>query len=132
MKKFLVILLISICGLTASAQSTQWYNASSYAYRYVNNGYWSSWTDWISCSVNIKFDLTTDIIDIYSNKHQRYKVLYQEQNPYDINGQQVKFRVIDSDGVYGHIRLRIENNGNSQIYVDFSNCSWVYNVRRTQ
>ena len=132
MKKFLICLLISFCGLTASAQYTQWYRATSYSYRYLNYGTWTQWCVWTSCSVNIKFDLSSDIIQIYSDKYQAYKVLYQEANPYDSGGQQIKFRVIDQDGDYGHIRLRVENNGNSQIYVDFANVSWVYNVVRTQ
>ena len=81
---------------------------------------------------NSEFDFNNDVIYIYSDKTQIYKVLYQEENPYDSSGQQVKFRVLDQDGDYGHIRLRIENNGNSQIYVDFNNVSWVYNVKRTR
>lgn len=132
MKKYIICLIVGLISFTASAQSIQWYSASSYAYRYINNGYWTNWSQWESCSVNIKFDLNSDIISIYSNQPQYYKVLYQEESPYDSSGQQLKFRIIDQDGDYGHIRLRVENNGNSQIYVDFGNCGWVYNVRRTQ
>lgn len=133
MKKYIIGFLFCLISVfTISAQSTQWYRASSYAFRYVEYGTWTNWSGWLSCSVNIKFDMNRDMIDIFSDKHQTYKVLYQEQSPYDATGQQVKFRVIDQDGDYGHIRLRVEDNGNSQIYVDFANVSWVYNVIRFQ
>lgn len=63
---------------------------------------------------------------------QIYKVLEQVKSPYDSNGTQVKFRVIDQDYDKGFLRLRVENNGNSQIYVDYADISWVYNVVRTR
>jgi len=45
-------------------------------------------------------------------------------------GKQTKFYVIDQDGDLGYVRLRIEKNGNSQVYIDFNDVMWVYNVRR--
>ena len=52
--------------------------------------------------------------------------------PDDNTGTQVRFYVRNIYGYYGYVRLRIENNGNSQLYVDFSDGSIVYNVRRTE
>lgn len=132
MKKYLLFCFMSFISLMTFAQSNQYFQTTSFAYRYVNYGTWTNWSDWQDCYVKIRFDFNNDVICIYSEKTQIYKVLYQEESPYDNSGQQVKFRVLDQDGDYGHIRLRIENNGNSQIYVDFSNVSWVYNVRRIQ
>lgn len=130
MKKFLVILFCLI-GLVASAE-TQWYKANSYAYKQINSyGYWTNWTNWISCDINIKFDLSSDIIVIYSNRTQVYKVTsYNGQYPDNNGGVQAHYRVYDQDGDYGTLRLRIESNGNSQIYVEFANVMWVYNVIR--
>jgi hypothetical protein len=104
----------------------QWYKTSSLAIKVVNK----PWTAWEKCVVNIKFDLNKDKIVIYSNDPQIYTILEEVEPPYDSGGRQIKFRVIDQDRDYGYIRLRIENNGNSQIYVDFSDVTWVYNVRR--
>ena len=123
---------MSIIGITSFAQSLQYFRTTSFAYRYADRGQWSSWSDWEICQMNMTIDLANDMIYIYSERTQIYNVLYQEASPYDSSGQQIKFRVIDQDGDYGHIRLRIENNGNSQIYVDFADIAWVYNVRRIQ
>ena len=82
--------------------------------------------------MKVKFDLNRDQIVIFSPDIQIYNVLNVEEPPYDPSGQQIKYRVIDQDDDFGHIRLRIENNGNSQLYVDFANVKWVYNVVRIQ
>lgn len=114
----------------ANAQ-IQWYKTSEVAIKYKKaNGYWTSWSDWERCICDVKFDLDRDIIVIYSNETQVYKVLYTMTPPRDSSGTQVQFKVIDQDGDYGTLRLRVENNGNSQIYIDFADVMWVYNVRR--
>lgn len=135
MKKFLAlfILMISLCGFTCSAE-TQWYNSKSYAWKQINSyGYWTGWSNWIACNVNIKFDLNTDWITIYSNKTQYYKVTTYHGTINESDGsQQAYFTAADTNGGVATIRLRIETNGNSQIYVEYSNAMWVYNVIRTR
>ena len=134
MKKALLILicLVGLCSFSSNAQ-TQWYNSQSYAYKSTDYyGNWSSWSSWVDCNVNIKFNLSSDMIVIYSSKKQIYKITRFNGTKYDNDGgQQAYFKAIDQDGDRCTIRLRIESNGNSQIYVEFSNIMGVYNVRRT-
>ena len=86
--------------------------------------------------MNLCINLSTDRITIYSPRTQVYQVygVYNNGNTYidSSGGTNMKFYVIDQDYDKGSIRLRVERNGNSQIYVDFSNVAWVYNVIRTQ
>ena len=81
-------------------------------------------------------DIGNDQIIVYSPRTQIYQVygVYNNGQPYvdDSGGTNIKFYVIDQDYDRGNIRLRVEKNGNSQIYIDFSNVAWVYNVVRTQ
>lgn len=132
MKRILIIIMFGLFCVGATQARTQWFKATEFAVRVVNNGYWTKWSDWESVDINIKFDLSNDLIIIYSQETQIYKVLEQVKSPYDSNGTQVKFRVIDQDYDKGFLRLRVENNGNSQIYVDYADISWVYNVVRTR
>jgi hypothetical protein len=128
MKKRLFILLVGlVISLTTLAQ-TVWFTAFQFAYRETN---WSSWSPWQTCNIDVKFDYDADQIIIYSRVTQVYQVYTYdgEQTDYD-GGEQVQFGVIDQDNDRGKIRLRVERNGNSQIYVDFLNVHWVYNVRR--
>lgn len=126
MKRIIILIVLGLFSLGAVQAQTQWYKATEFAYKVV--GY--NWSDWEKVSINIEFDLRNDVIIIYSNGTQIYKIVQQVQSPYDPSGTQVKFQVIDQDYDRGYLRLRMENNGNSQIYVDFSDISWVYNVER--
>lgn len=130
----IALALVLLIGSAAASAETLWFKANSYAYKYVNDyGKWTEWTDWLKCDVSIRFDLDDDIIVIYSNRTQIYAIFDGGQKFTDSSGgSQVRFDVIDQDYDKGTIRLRIERNGNSQIYVDFANATWVYNVVRAQ
>lgn len=133
MKKFLLLFFMLI-GFTMSsyAQSIQWYKATSFAYNQTNSyGNWVGWSDWERSTVQIKFDTSEDIIVIYSPKVQAFAIYDYITPPYDATGTQVGFAAYDGEGVRCHIRLRIENNGNSQVYIEYSNLIYVYNVIRT-
>ena len=128
MKRILIVLISIVLSISAFAE-VQWYNSKSYAVKQV--GY--SWSNWQACDVNIKFDTNSDNILIYSNKTQYYKVTKYHGWRYENDGsQQAYFTANDYNGGWCTIRLRIETNGNSQIYVEYSNAMWVYNVIRVQ
>ena len=136
MKKLLITLSLLLTSIVVSAQ-INWYRTTEFAIKFKEYDayigyYWSDWTDWERCELNVTFDLSRDIITIYSKETQIYRVLYTDSEPYDSNGKQVKFKVRDQDGDYGHVRLRVQNNGASQIYVDFNDVKWVYNVYRVR
>ena len=131
MKKFILVIMFGLLHFgVAQAQQIQWYKATEISYKYIYNGKWTNWSDWEKVNINIKMDITNDIVVIYTNEPQVYKIIKQLPSPYDSTGSQIKFQMIDQDADIGNIRLRVENNGNSQIYIDFADISWVYNVRR--
>lgn len=132
MKRILIVIMFGLFCVGAVQAQTQWFKATELAIKVVNTGSWTKWSDWESVDIDIKFDLSNDLIIIYSQETQIYKVLDQVKSPYDSNGTQVKFKVLDQDYDKGFLRLRVENNGNSQIYVDYADISWVYNVVRTR
>lgn len=132
MKKILFTFLITLCCLTMNAQ-IQTYKATSYAYAEINqySGRYS-WSDWFECDVSVVFDLQRDIITIYSKSTQYYSILTTGTSSTDsLGGKQVSFKVVDQDDDIGTLRLRVEKNGNSQLYVDFNNVAWCYNLIRT-
>ena len=121
MKKF-ILLLTMLIGFVANAQ-TFIYQAEEFAYKEKNfYGHWMEWSDWEPSSVKITINTDRDIIKIYSPSIQTYLITEHIENYVDLDGgRQSKFRVIDQDGDKGTIRLRIEQNGNSQLYVQFNN-----------
>ena len=124
-------LLVSFAYANAE---TQLYRATSLAINAYNyNTYqWTGWTDWEKCNINIIFDTDEEMVVIYSNKKQVYRIFAEATAPYDASGKQIAFKVVDQDNDRGTLRLRVENNGNSQIYIDFADIRWVYNVYRVQ
>lgn len=135
MKKILMIFMLACMSILPTIAETQWYRTTAFAQASIYGGSYH-WGDWESSNMNISINLSTDVITIYSPSKQVYYVYgsYNNGNMYTDNngGRNIKFYVIDQDNDKGEIRLRIESNGNSQIYVDFKNIAWVYNVVRTQ
>lgn len=133
MKKFLVILMMAVIGFTASANSI-WFRAYSYAIKYktsYNRNNSQGWSSFQKCNVDIEFKMDDDFIIIYSNKTQIYGI-YEDAGTYNDSdgGKQQGYYVLDQDYDKGMIRLRIARDGTSQIYIDFNDVSWVYNVVR--
>ena len=132
MKRFLLMLMMVFTVTCVSAQIYT-YRTTEFAYKTMNNyGRWNNWTDWESSNVLITINFTTDVVKIYSPKTQIYNITeFTRRFTDNSGGNQVEFKFIDQDYDRGTMRLRIERNGNSQLYVEFADIIWVYNVRRT-
>ena len=132
MKK-LLLSLFCLFSLTLSAQ-IQKYRTTQFAIASVINGRYS-WSDWESSNLYLYINLDTDQITIYSTSIQIYQIYsaYNNGNAYldSEGGKTIKFNVIDQDLDKGTVRLRIDREGNSQVYIDFADVAWVYNVVRT-
>lgn len=132
MKK-LLLSLFCLFSLTLSAQ-IQKYRTTQFAIASVTNGRYS-WSDWESSNLYLYINLDTDQITIYSTSIQIYQIYsaYNNGNAYldSEGGKTIKFNVIDQDLDKGTVRLRVDREGNSQVYIDFADVAWVYNVVRT-
>lgn len=134
MKRVILVLLAAICLSTAAYAESVWFNAYSYSIKYKNSynrNNSSGWSSAEKCSVPIEFRIDEDVIVIYSNKTQIYAI-YENAGTYNDSdgGKQQGYYVIDQDYDKGMIRLRIARDGTSQLYVDFNDVAWVYNVVR--
>lgn len=131
MKRILILLitLCSVININANTNSNLYFRAYQYTQRYLTtSGYWTNFEPYKQVNINITFDLTNDVIWIFSKRTQKYSV-YKSDNYYDNDGEYVlRFFAVDQDGDKCHLRLMVRQNGTSQIYVDFSNISWCYNV----
>ena len=138
MKKLLTvfILMFVMCfatSHTADAQ-VQYYRTTAFASKQKdNNGTWSDWTDWQKSNMTATINLTDDVIKIYSPTIQIYHVtelVSKNENSYYYEMEAV-FRVYDQDGDKGTLRLIIDKEKNSYIYIEFGNIMWRYRVLRT-
>ena len=133
MKKFLVLFLM-LFTLSVGTVSAQTYSYRSFQFSYkqqLDSGRWTDWSRWEDSNLLITINYDDDVIKIYSKMMQIYHIVgYSDSYTDNSGGRQVKFNFVDQDGDKGTIRLRIERNGNSQLYIDFADIMWVYNVRK--
>ncbi len=129
MKKLflLICMLTTITIVQAEVIKLQ---ATSFAYKYQNEyGYWMDWSEWEYTSILIVINIDNNRINIYSKAPQEYDIFDYKENEYDKDGgETMTLRCIDADGLRCDVRLYMARNGNRQLYVDYNDMIWVYNV----
>lgn len=122
MKK-LISLCIVFLGITVQAQDVQWLKAYELAVNY------EGWSDWEPVNIDVKIDFNKGFVKILSKQTQVYEILSQLPSIKDNSGENLRFRVIDQDKDIGVLMFRVQNNGTKQIYLEFDDIGWVYNVK---
>jgi len=92
---------------------------------------WSDWSDWQSVNILITIDSEKQRIKIFSKEDQVYDIIQNLGEDYDKDGDKVwKWLCVNEDGLRCHVRLvkLYSQNGKSQLYVDFNDMKWVYNI----
>jgi hypothetical protein len=106
--------------------------STSFSSKYKINDYrWSEWSEASETSVLITFDLNKERITIYSKTTQVYDIAKDEGKTTDEDGDDFySYYCVNKDGLTCRVKLAKLNsqNGRNQVYVDFSDMRWVYNV----
>jgi len=127
MKKFLLMILFVLCVNGVDAQTYK-FKTTDFAYKGVVNNQWTDWTDWQSCDLLVVISVDRNMITIYSQDTQEYDIVEYQGEETDNEGKSMKFLCVNEDGLRCLIRLRVQNDGAKQLYVDFSDAMWVYNI----
>ncbi len=128
MKKlfFLIMVLFSICSLKAQ---TYKYYTNCFAYKLYENNRWTDWSDWQDSHMLVVISLDRNIINIYSETMQEYDIYeYNGEEKDKDGGTSLLFNCVNRDGLRCQVRLRIQSDGNKQLYVDFNDLMWVYGL----
>lgn len=131
MKKFLFTLLL-ICGLAWNADAQVYkFMSTEFAYRYDLGDGWTEWSDWEDSHCLIVINLDKEEIDIYSEEPQEFSI-YDIGESYEDSkgGTTLELSCVDDEGDRCEIRLRTEKNGNLQLYVDYADVMYVYNLEQ--
>jgi hypothetical protein len=106
--------------------------STSLSSRYeLNDGSWTDWSEATETSVLMTFDINKQRITIYSKKTQVYDIAEYEGQTTDDDGDDFySYYCVNEDGITCRVRFAKLNsqNGRNQVYVDFSDMSWMYNV----
>lgn len=127
MKRLLLFLMLFVT-VSSFAINTHRYNYIGYAYSQKiyneNTKTWSKWSSIVPTSIKIIVDYSENIIIIFSNKIQLYKIIDKDTILLkdDIS---YKMTVVDIEGDNALITLY-----NKQLYIEYANLMWVYNLKQ--
>lgn len=122
---------MTLIGVFAADAQVLQFKSDAYCQKQINSyGYWSNWSKWEKCSVSITINLDNDVVTIYSNRTQYYKIYDFSGSYYDGTTRCVDYRFYDQDGDRGTMTLAVKANGQSEIYIRFANIQWAYVVHR--
>jgi hypothetical protein len=94
-------------------------------------GRWSDWSKWEEVNILITIDSDKDRIKIFSKIEQVYDIIQDFGESYDKDGDKTwKLLCVNEDGLRCYVRLvkLYSQNGEGQLYVDFNDMMWVYNI----
>ena len=129
MKRLVSVILLFFSMCCYAGDNIRYYETTSFSMKKVVNGEWTDWSEWEESGMIITMNLTKDVVEILSPKAQIYNITENKGLYIDQDGSRnVNFSFVDQDGYKGVIRLRIEKNGNSQMYIEYANVMWVYNL----
>jgi hypothetical protein len=97
----------------------------------INNYRWSDWSEAEEASILMTIDMNKDRIIIYSKETQIYDIAEYEGKTTDDDGDDfISYYCVNEEGITCRVRLAKLNsqNGRNQIYIDFSDFRFVYNV----
>lgn len=118
MKKILFLILL-FCSINACAID---YCANFVSYKkYVNNK-WQDWTDWQQCWAEVKLEENRIIVG------DKTYTIYSIRNQKDENSVTILHEVKDCNETHIVIRLRYQNDSVKQLYLDYKDLVYVYNL----
>lgn len=130
MKKTLLLAALMLClGFVAKADVIKC-TATAFSIKTYdeNRGRWSDWSKWEDCHMLVVLD--DEKVTIYSQEMQEYDIYATEsEDEKDRDGGITdEFRCVDQDGTRCSMRLRRQKSGAVQLYIDYRNVIWVYNL----
>lgn len=123
MKKFITTLLL-IFSVGLSFSQKVYYTDFFSSKELITDTCWTDWSDWYQHFTEV--EIYKDSIVVYNE--DVYTI--HEQLKDEINKTSVTsiYRAINKEGNCVQIRLRIQCDGIKQLYIDFKNKIWVYNL----
>lgn len=124
--KIILTLLLLILTSNTKAQETSYYSNFT-SYKRLVNDTWTDWSDWEYC--RHKITITEDSITINKGTETEiYMVETEYEVQKDSNSETFKFKVIDDYERVLYIRLRFQYNGVAQLYIDYDDVIYAYNL----
>lgn len=123
MKKFFALTLLLFASLFASHAYAEVFKLRAYSASMRSTDRYGNWSD---CNILVVSDDSR--VKIYSEETQEYDIISSEEIRDSKGVKATEFHCVDKNGLRCSLRLRVEKNDNIQLYVDYNDISFVYNV----
>lgn len=131
MKKIPILLLFFFSGVVNVDAEVVKFKTTSVSYMTHDDlTGWSDWSTWEPTEMLVVIDADRDLVTIYSENPQEFDVIDTiEENEYDNEGgTSTTFLVVDEDGLRCHLRFRVQSDNSLQLYIDYNDFRYVYNL----
>ena len=131
-KKIAFISVLLCLSFFSMGQVTK-FKSTSFATKIFNEStsHWGKWSEPEETEVLLTIDITNERIRIFSKEEQVYDIIKFYKKETDNDGDEtMKFQCVNENGLKCHVRFVVLNskNGQRQLYIDFSNMMWMYNI----
>lgn len=131
--KFILLHSVFFLLINTSIGQVTKFKTTSYSskFKVENSSSWSKWEKLENTDILITMDFTNDRIKIFSKKEQVYDIIKYYDKETDSDGDITnQFQCVNEDGIKCIVRLVLLNskNGQRQIYIDFADIMWMYNI----
>lgn len=130
-RKILTTVFLLVFSVSISFGQVLKLKSTSFSSKHKSEYGWTDWAEWVEASVLITIDLQKERITIYSAEKQIYDIAENEGKEYDSDGDEtLSLYCVDKDGLTCRIRFVTLNSKDNQLqlYVDYNDMQWVYNV----
>lgn len=124
---FIVLLLVACNTIQAQVMK---FRAIDSSYTIKNNNKWEEWSEWEESNVLISFDTDLQRVKIYSKETQIYDIISTSSKE-DKEETVYEFHSVDQKGMKCRLRFTLDNSNkkNSQLYIDYYDFIFVYNIK---
>lgn len=128
------MLLIFAMGSAAQAADIMKYRAYRYAeQKKLSSGRWGEWSDWEDINLTITFNFDHQVIRINNKINSMFLIDDCDDTYTDDDGDEVlKIYAHDEEDLKCEIRVISRESGTMQLYVDYNNVRWCYNIRQIE
>ena len=129
MRKIFTLLMLLLVFTSNAIPREVCYYSSFTSYKMLINNNWTDWTDWREYYVEIVFNTDSNTITIYDADIEKvYKIHPIYEKSEDSNSITIKYKVVESENNCLYIRFRNQNDGVKQLYLDYKDLVYVYNL----
>ena len=128
MKKIFITLVLLIYATLSYSEEISFYT-NFMSYKILKDSVWQDWSDWRECYIEIVWDTDSNSITLHSkNTEKVFKIDPSFRKIEDDNSITTLYTVLKSENNCLGIRFRIQRDGVKQIYIDYEDIVYVYNL----